>query len=607
MFLNSRKLRIGVAALLAAASYSAAFAGPGDSVPPVSCELVSNQSELPPGQTLPLAAVVTIRPGWHIQANPPTFDYLIPSVLEVEAPPEFTVSPIEYPSPVRLPVAFSEEPLAVYKGRTLFRFNLTIPQGARGTTTLQARLRYQACDDKRCLPPAEVLATATFPIGVAGVPQHAELFESDATSAAPVNVSAGNPGFSSFLAIVGLAILGGLILNAMPCVLPVLSLKAVGLVRAAEEGGPGVRSRALATAGGIFLSFWALAALAVVVRAAGITVGWGIQFQEPRFVGVLAVIVLLFALNLWGLFEITPSSGVLSAAERQSRRSSISGDLAAGAFATLMATPCSAPFLGTALSFALAQSAPTIFGIFSAIGFGFALPYLALAVWPKAVQLLPQPGAWMERLKTTLGFLLAGALVWLFYVLQAQVSPEALALFQLSLFAIALVVWLGGQGASLARKRLSWAVAFVLGWSGVALLGSSAPQKRAAALSETSKEIPWIPFDREAAFRLSSEEKRLVFVDITADWCVTCKVNERLVLSHPEVVQAFERYQVVAMKGDWTNRNEEIARFLSEHGRSGIPFYLLYRPDQKPLLFSELITRHAILEALEQSQNLRKR
>ena len=400
-----------------------------------------------------------------------------------------------------------------------------------------------------------------------------------------------------------LGLLGGFVLNAMPCVLPILSLKVFGLVRAASQTTAHVRAGALATAGGILISFWALAGAAVAAKAAGAAVGWGIQFQQPGFVAFLAVVVLFFTLNLWGLFEIQLPSRLMSAAERQGTGEGLAGHFASGLFATLMATPCSAPFLGTALSFALAQSAATIFAIFTAVGAGLALPYLALAAAPRVARYLPRPGAWMDTLRGAMGFLLSGAVVWLLYVLAAQIAPERLATFQVALLAVALALWLAHRAPpASAGRRAGWALALLVA-GGAVVLTARAPraESRAAAGPASASSIPWRPFDRAEAERLAAEEGRLVFLDITADWCVTCKVNEKLVLHTPEVVAAFERHDVVAMKADWTNRDDGIARFLAEHGRYGIPFYLLYRPGREPHVFGELISRQGVIDVLADS------
>jgi suppressor for copper-sensitivity B len=403
----------------------------------------------------------------------------------------------------------------------------------------------------------------------------------------------------SLAAILLLAMVGGFILNGMPCVLPILSLKLFGLVKAAGQSRASVRAGAVATATGIVLSFWALALAALAARSAGAAIGWGVQFQQPGFVAFLAVVILLFSLNLWGLFEIPLPARLVRLADSGGGEG-LGGHFASGLFATLMATPCSAPFLGTALSFALGQTAGVIFATLTAVGVGLALPYLLLAAWPGFVRHLPRPGAWMDTLRGTMGFLLAVALVWLLYVLQAQVAAEFVAFFQLALLALGLVVWLAGRARlGGAGRRLGWVAALGLGLAAVVLVADApAAAARSAASGTGANVIAWQPFDRAEAERLATDG-RLVFLDITADWCVTCKVNERVVLHTPTVAGAFRRLDVVAMKADWTNRDDGIAAFLAEHGRYGIPFYMLYRPGQPPHVFGELITQQGVVDVLE--------
>jgi suppressor for copper-sensitivity B len=410
------------------------------------------------------------------------------------------------------------------------------------------------------------------------------------------------------------ALLGGLILNAMPCVLPVLSIKVFGLVRSASHGRAEVARGALATSAGILVSFWALALAAVAARSAGAAVGWGVQFQHPGFVAFLTVVVALFCLNLWGLFEIQLPSGMTSLAGG-AHREGAAGHFFSGLFATLMATPCSAPFLGTAISFALAQPSATVFAIFTAIGLGMSLPYLTLAVAPGAARFLPKPGAWMETVRGVMGFLLAASAVWLFYVLAAQISPEQLAGLQLGILALALFTWFRHRGpAGVGIRRLAGIgmLASIVLVMGVATWkGAGAPlQASQAGMTENGtvhagqvkKLIAWETFDRARAEALAAEGK-LVFVDVTADWCFTCKFNERLILETPEVAAAFAHHGVVPMKADWTNRNDEIAQFLASHGRYGIPFYLLYRPGSEPHVFSELLTKDGLLETVRNASS----
>ncbi|MCM2269839.1 MAG: hypothetical protein NDJ75_07045, partial [Thermoanaerobaculia bacterium] len=411
------------------------------------------------GATVRLEAIATIDDGWHLQAHLPTYDYLIPTVLTVELPAGYGTASVDYPPPTRYKFSFADDELDVYEGTLRLPVRLTVPaDAAAGPLPVRATLRYQACDDKSCLPPVD--ATAAIELAVVATSPSAASAAAPAV-AAPVALpvasaqerrpvdAAASPAVAarstspppvaerSLAGILLLALLGGFILNGMPCVLPILSLKLFGLVKAAGQSRASVRAGAVATAAGIVISFWALALAALAARGAGAAIGWGVQFQQPGFVAFLAVVILLFTLNLWGLFEIPLPARLARLAEAGSGEG-LGGHFASGLFATLMATPCSAPFLGTALSFALGQSAGVIVATLTAVGVGLALPYLVLAAWPGFVRHLPKPGAWMDTLRGTMGFLLAAALVWLLYVLQAQVAAEFVAFFQLALLALGL-------------------------------------------------------------------------------------------------------------------------------------------------------------------------
>jgi suppressor for copper-sensitivity B len=266
-----------------------------------------------------------------------------------------------------------------------------------------------------------------------------------------------------------------------------------------------------------------------------------------------------------------------------------------------MATPCSAPFLGTAVGFALSQEAPTILAVFTAIAVGMALPYLLLAAFPGFAKVLPKPGPWMENLRAFMGFLLAGAAVWLFYVLAAQVTPERLAFIELAILGLALFVWMSHQATGRRGLRTVAVLGIVLSIGTAFGLAAGARGEAGGASVEAANHlIPWLEFDRQEAEMLAAEGE-LVFVDVTADWCFTCKVNERLVLETPEVAATFKQLGVIPMKADWTNRDDEIASFMADFDRYGIPFYLLYRPDREPHLFGELLTKEGLIETVEKA------
>jgi len=562
-------------------------------------ELLLDRAAYPPGSTARIAVVLTIEDGWHTNSHIPTYENLIGTEVRLDVPPDWP-APQEpaYPPGVMQKFSFAEEPISVYDGEVVIIGRIEVPPDAvPGTVPVRATLTYQACDDLMCLAPVQAEETIGLTVG-----DSAETLHDDVFAAGPLmRGSSGGSGASrGFLGFLLLGLLGGLVLNAMPCVLPVLSLKVIGLVRSAEGGRGAVAAGSLATATGILASFLLLAVAAVVARSAGAAVGWGIQFQNPAFVAALTVVVLLFMLNLWGLFEI-PLPGGLARVASAGPGEGIAGHLTTGFFATLMATPCSAPFLGTALGFALTRDAPTTFAMFGAIGTGMASPYLVLAAAPGLGRLLPRPGRWMQWFRIAMGFLLAATAVWLLYVLSGLVALGPLVAFGALLLAVSAVTWRASREAPFSGRRRALRMATgVLGVAGVvvaARAGGVAPA-RALGVAPEDRLIAWEAFDPERAVR-EAAAGRYVFVDVTADWCLTCKVNEGLFLETEEVAAAFERHGVIAMQADWTRRDDAIAAYLASFDRYGIPFYVMYRPGAEPYVFSELLSRAAIVELLD--------
>ena len=401
------------------------------------------------------------------------------------------------------------------------------------------------------------------------------------------------PGLADLLLVMAVAVLGGFILNFMPCVLPVLSIKLLALIGEAGHGRQRLRASFLATAAGILTSFLAMAAALIAAKSAGLSIGWGVQFQEPVFLAALAALVTLFACNLMGWFEIQLPWWL--AGRLQGGGSSLAGSFISGAFATLLATPCSAPFLGTAVGFALAGGPADILIVFACLGIGLALPYLVVAAVPSLARFLPRPGRWMLTLRRILGLLLVGTALWLVWVLAEQAGFVAAGLVAALGLAATLTLALGHR-----RPRLGRTFALT---SAVLLLGMLAPPAflvrtgAAAALG-----AGWTRFD-PAAIGPAVAQGRVVFVDVTASWCLTCQVNERLVLDQPEVKAALGAGGVVAMRADWTRPDPAIADFLKRYGRFGIPFNMVYgpgAPDGLPL--SEVLTGGAVEDALAKAR-----
>jgi suppressor for copper-sensitivity B len=396
---------------------------------------------------------------------------------------------------------------------------------------------------------------------------------------------------TDWLAILGLALLGGLILNLMPCVLPVLSLKLLSVIKLGGAERAAIRRGFLATSAGILVSFLALAGVLVGLKTAGVAIGWGIQFQQPVFLGAMALVVALFAANLWGLFEIWLPGFLGGRLASAGATRSLGGHFMTGTLATLLATPCSAPFLGTAVGFALARGAGEIVLVFAVLGLGLALPYLAVAVFPGIARAMPRPGAWMVGLRRVLGLLLAGTAVWLLWVMAGQRSP-LLALAEAA--AIVTVVAAVPLGRRLPRPAAAGLVS-VLAVIAIAVpVFSAAP---AFAPAEQTDRAGWVPFWPATIAGLVAEGKT-VFVDITADWCVTCQVNKVAVLDRDATAARLAAPGVVAMRGDWTSPDDVIARYLASFGRYGIPFNAVYGPGApEGVLLPELLTMGVVEDA----------
>ncbi len=399
----------------------------------------------------------------------------------------------------------------------------------------------------------------------------------------------------TWLTMLGLAVLGGLILNLMPCVLPVLSIKLLGVAGMAGRDRREIRLGFLASSAGILVSFLVLAGFVLALKAAGMAVGWGIQFQDPVFLSTMAAVVTLFAFNLLGLFEFS-LPGWLGGLGSAGPERGLAGHFMTGALATILATPCSAPFLGTAVGFALARGAPEILGIFAALGVGLALPYLLVALMPGLAARLPRPGAWMVVLRRILALALLGTAVWLLSVLAAQAGLVAALLSSGLLAAIALVFY---GGRRLGRGALA-AVVAVLALGAVAAPAGFA-RMDAEAVPAVAVAQSWRPLALDEIPRLVGEGKT-VFVDVTADWCLTCQVNKTLVLDRGAVAQRLAGSEVVTMRGDWTSPDEGISRYLASFGRYGIPFNAVYGPGvPEGRALPELLTDSAVMEALDRA------
>jgi thiol:disulfide interchange protein len=398
------------------------------------------------------------------------------------------------------------------------------------------------------------------------------------------------------------AFLGGLLLNLMPCVFPVLFLKGLALVQSGAEERHKLRMHGFVYALGILVSFWALVAALLALRAAGATLGWGFQFQSPIFLLLMAGLLFFLGLSLAGQFEIgltlTSAGGSLAA------KQGYAGSFFTGVLAVVVATPCTAPFMGAAIGYALAQPAAVTFAVFTALALGLAAPYVALTLQPAWTRLLPRPGAWMDVLKQAISVPIFATVIWLAWVLAQAYGSALLAALLASFLLLAIAGWFLGRWPA---KR--WA-ATVAGLILLTVLVASVTTPKelavapASASAQTSSESPaprsgaWQTWSADAVQHALAAGQP-VFVDFTASWCLSCQVNERVALNQPQVQQAFAAANVALFRADWTREDASITQALTALGRSGVPVYALYTPGQNdPQLLPQVLTPGIVVDAV---------
>lgn len=414
-----------------------------------------------------------------------------------------------------------------------------------------------------------------------------------------------------------LAFLGGLILNIFPCVLPVISLKVMSFVRQAGEDRGRILSLGLMFAAGVLVSFALLGGAVIALQAFGQQVGWGFQMQDPRFVIFITAVVFAFGLSLFGVFSVSLPGTATTSMDEAARKEGYGGAFLNGALAVALATACTAPFLSPAMGFALTQPPFVILLFFLTVGIGLAFPYVMLAANPVWLKWMPKPGAWMETFKQAMGFPLMATVVWLMYVLGSLMGAEGIVWTMAFLLCLGLACWLYGHysdpRATRTQRRAGWSAALILIVAGYVVFPERHLQHMAGApqttpvdqeltMESTRGGITWQPFSVARIEQLVAEN-RTVFVDFTADWCITCKVNEQGALSSREVAAAFERHDVVPIKADWTQRGETIARVLEQFGRSGVPLYVIFPAGraEEPMVLPTLLTPGLVVEKIEEA------
>jgi thiol:disulfide interchange protein len=582
------RLRLFTLPLLAALLLSAraASAEADQEGGPVRARLSAPGASIRPGESFAVDLVLDIDPGWHVYGPSPG-ELGLPTTIAWDLPPGFAAQPVEWPPTERFSLAgIASEG---YAGALVLHARILAPRGLvpGSSIPIRARVGWLACRVE-CQPGKAELETS---LPVAG-------------------------GGTAFLLALALAFLGGLILNLMPCVLPVVSLKALALVKPSGAGEGKRLARGLSYAAGVVASFWAIAALLLALRSGGSALGWGFQLQAPGFVALAALAFFLIGLNLFGVYELGSSLtrlGSIGSAAGGGRASSF----LSGLFATAVATPCTAPFMGVALGYALSHDAASALGVFTALGIGMASPIIALSALPALGRRLPKPGAWMSTFRQALGFPMMAAALWMAYVLSGQEGGEALTGLLAGMLAAAVGAWAWGTWGGMDRPRrariaaaLAALVLLVLG-AALALgalrrggkatpLGGLLPASSSRAAAESADGF-WLPWSEEAVAELR-KGGHPVFVDFSARWCLSCEVNEAVALADGKVRARFARLGVVALKADWTNRDERIASALEGLGRASVPLYALYVPGKAaPVILPELLSPAIVLSSLDEN------
>ena len=422
-----------------------------------------------------------------------------------------------------------------------------------------------------------------------------EIHATPGSALPPVETSAGS--FGTVAKIAAFAFLGGIILNLMPCVFPVLFIKGLALVQSSQHERRQMRAHGWVYTLGILCSFWAVVALLLILRGAGQQLGWGFQFQSPTFIALMALLLFFLGLSLAGQFEIGLS--LTSAGGGLANKQGYAGSFFTGVLAMVVATPCTAPFMGAAIGYALSHSALISFVVFTALALGLAAPYLLLAYNPGWTKLLPRPGAWMEILKQAVSVPIFGTVIWLVWLFTQSAGANALIGLLAAFLLLAIAGWVLGRWPA---KPVATICAVLLLLAGVALPVYAAQYLLAPAnpASATAAKTDWEPFSPDVVQKYRAEGHP-VLVDFTASWCLSCQVNERVVLDRPDVQQRLKDSGIALVRADWTRHDESIAQALAALGRSGVPTYALYsgNPDTPPQLLPEVLTPGIVFTALD--------
>ena len=554
---------------------------------------------------------ITIPDNWHVNANVAADEFLKPSSIEISAQGIHFGEP-KWPEPLKEYSEALDLENLVFKGHFQIKLPIEGVDNNYDSLTTSATFHYQACDNSICLAPSKVtFGVNTTEFAKKNSLQSSSLKKNDDDIQSAPEIAQDHfaeESSAGTLILLLSALLGGIILNLMPCVLPVLSLKLFSLIKQAGESRKRLLTLGIATTAGILTSFWVLAGIVAVIKAGGGNAGWGMQFQSAGFIAFMVVILTAFAMSFFGVFEIWIPGSATTRMDFTSRKQGFAGAFFTGALLVLLSTPCSAPFLGTAMGFAFTTSTPVLFLFFTAAGVGLALPYMLVSAFPKVLKVFPKPGAWMVTLQKIMGVLLLATVVWLLWIVHEQAGNFGVGIFAaISLLSIALSFAIGNiapPGVAFYREVLavggSVILLFVIWFAFASPKYEDEVNARFKARSvQLVTEDGWYRYTPELIEDFA-KAGRTVFIDATADWCITCKANEAAVLNREDFRHAMDSLNVALVKADWTRETPEVTKLLRSMGKSGVPAYAIYPAgDQsKQIVLPELLTTGAIVEKI---------